>query len=189
MALMKCSECGQHISSQATACPHCGNPISAKKASKAGGIGCLVAIALIGGLIAIGSSEDSTKKAKEAANPTCVSNWHLCKDSADFVDHFNGKMGDHDDWDWNGIGIQCKDAAEAEARYGSPVWPSMSFGHYHAGDDYVRSGVAVAFEPDAQFQNGFGAMVHSHVTCQYDLSAGKVLNVDVDQKVAENAED
>ena len=27
--------------------------------------------------------------------------------------------------------------------------------------DYVTSGIAIAIEPDAQFQNGFGAMVRS----------------------------
>ena len=38
---------------------------------------------------------------------------------------------------------------------------------------------AVAIEPDAQLSNGFGAMVHSRVTCAYDLRAKRVLSVDV----------
>ena len=28
MALIKCSECGKEVSTQATACPHCGCPIA-----------------------------------------------------------------------------------------------------------------------------------------------------------------
>ncbi len=31
MALIKCSECGKEISSNAESCPHCGNPIEAKE--------------------------------------------------------------------------------------------------------------------------------------------------------------
>lgn len=31
MALIKCSECGKEISSNAKACPHCGNPTKNRK--------------------------------------------------------------------------------------------------------------------------------------------------------------
>lgn len=31
MALIKCSECGKEISSNASVCPNCGNPIASKK--------------------------------------------------------------------------------------------------------------------------------------------------------------
>jgi len=41
---------------------------------------------------------------------------------------------------------------------------------------------AVAIEPDAQFQNGFGAMAHSRVTCTYDLRAGKVIDVAITRR-------
>ena len=41
MAMVKCRECRQQVSSRATSCPHCGNPI--KKSSSAG---CLAAIVL-----------------------------------------------------------------------------------------------------------------------------------------------
>lgn len=30
MALIKCSECGQNVSDRASACPHCGNPLTPK---------------------------------------------------------------------------------------------------------------------------------------------------------------
>ena len=33
------------------------------------------------------------------------------------------------------------------------------------GDSDVKMGVAVLIEPDAQFENVFGAMAHSQVTC------------------------
>jgi len=35
MSLIKCSECGKEVSSQAVSCPSCGNPIAAKKPTEA----------------------------------------------------------------------------------------------------------------------------------------------------------
>ena len=37
MALIKCSECGSEVSSRATACPKCGNPIAAEREVEATG--------------------------------------------------------------------------------------------------------------------------------------------------------
>jgi hypothetical protein len=58
-----------------------------------------------------------------------------------------------------------------------PEWPWIPFGSFIDGTSYVNSGTAEAIERDAQFQNGFGAMVHSRVTCLYDLAAAKVISV------------
>jgi len=60
--------------------------------------------------------------------------------------------------------------AETLAKFGSPVWPWFAFGSFYSGDNYVKTGIAVLVEPDAQFQNGFGAMVHSRVVCTYDMN-------------------
>ena len=37
----------------------------------------------------------------------------------------------------------------------------------------------VLVERDAQFQNGFGAMVHSRVECTYDLAGKKVIDIKI----------
>jgi hypothetical protein len=45
------------------------------------------------------------------------------------------------------------------AKYGNPDWPWLPFDAFYKGDNYVTSGIAIAVEPDAQFQSDFGAMV------------------------------
>jgi hypothetical protein len=74
----------------------------------------------------------------------------------------------------------CMYAAKKLAKYGSPSFPFIYFGGFHSGNDYVRTGLATLIESDAEFQNAYGAMVHSVVTCNYDLSSQKVVNVSVD---------
>lgn len=80
---------------------------------------------------------------------------------------------------WTKVQVSCKEQANSQASYGTPEWPWIPFGSFLDGTDYVTSGTAVAIERDAQFQNGFGAMVHSRVTCLYDLAADKVMSVTI----------
>ena len=80
---------------------------------------------------------------------------------------------------WSLTKVECKQAANDRAKYGSPEWPWLAFSTFYKGNNYVTSGIAVAIERDAQFSNGFGAMVHSRVTCTYDLRAKRVTDVDV----------
>jgi hypothetical protein len=75
------------------------------------------------------------------------------------------------------VQYDCKTEATAKARYGEPEWPSYYFGHFLTGKDFVTSGVAVVVEPDAKFQNGFGAKVDSRVVCRYDLRDKRVIDV------------
>ena len=51
-----------------------------------------------------------------------------------------------------------------------------------ATSPYVAKGVARLQEGDAKFQNGFGAMVRSRVTCVYDLAKKQVINVTIDAR-------
>jgi hypothetical protein len=77
----------------------------------------------------------------------------------------------------------CEIEATGKARYGTPVWPGFwsggAFQSFHNGTDYVKTGIVLAIEPDAQFQNGYGAMVHSRVFCKYNLTAKNVVGVDI----------
>ena len=50
------------------------------------------------------------------------------------------------------------------------------------GKDYIAKGVARLQEGDAKFQNGFGAMVRSRVTCVYDLAKKQVINVTIEAR-------
>jgi hypothetical protein len=100
----------------------------------------------------------------------CQLDWTKCSDNEDVVNNY-GK--------WSEVEVDCKMQAEKQARYGTPVWPWLAFGSFYKGTNYVSSGIAVVIEPDAQFQNGFGAMVHSQVECTYDLGARRAISVDI----------
>ena len=111
-------------------------------------------------------------KAKAHKNE-CRSDWAKCANNAEIVNDYSK---------WTHVQADCKTAANGQARYGKPDWGSWSrptFGTYVVGNSYVTSGIAVAVDPDVQFQNGFGAMVHSRVTCTYDLRSERVIGVDI----------
>ena len=78
---------------------------------------------------------------------------------------------------------RCEDAADGKAAYGTPIWPGVwsggSFGSFNDGDASIRLGQAILIEPDAQFQNEYGAMVHTSVVCVYDLPSKTVTRVNV----------
>jgi hypothetical protein len=93
-------------------------------------------------------------------------------DNSDLVNNY---LPDHD------AQIDCELEAQSRARYGDPKFPSR-FGTFLKGNDYPKTGIAILIENEAQFQNGFGAMVHSTVRCTYDLRAKRVLNVEISSR-------
>jgi hypothetical protein len=109
----------------------------------------------------------------EAAKEACRSNWASCADNSQIANNYRG---------WDLAKVRCKREAESRARFGTPVWPWLSFSTYRSGTDYVKTGIGVLIEPDAQFQNGFGAMVHTKVTCSYSLVLEQVTNIDIFQR-------
>jgi hypothetical protein len=112
--------------------------------------------------------------AEKIEAPTCARNWRLCTDNSDLVNHYNG---------WYKVKADCEYEADKKAKYGTPKWPGFwsggSFGAFKPGDDYPKTGIVVAVEKDAQFQNGFGAMVHSMVYCEYNLKNEEVVRVSI----------
>ena len=75
---------------------------------------------------------------KELAHPTCKSNWKLCSDNKDLVENNSDQIG---------RSVECMSEATRQARYGEPKWPSQYFGQYYAGSEYIKTGIAVFFEP------------------------------------------
>jgi hypothetical protein len=75
----------------------------------------------------------------------------------------------------------CQIAAKKLAKYSDPKLPWSPFGTFYGPKDnsYVKTGIVLIEEPEAQFQNGFGAMVHSTVTCRYDLNSKQVVSANV----------
>jgi hypothetical protein len=173
--MARCRECSAKVWRNAEYCDHCGVRYPAKGGlltegpdqvggkSYFRGIAILFAIGVLGWIgVSLGSGSSA---------PSCKSNWTLCIDNADLVNNYIES---------NPIAqVDCQIQAEQSAKYGDPKFPSLAFDTFHVGNDYVRTGIATLIEPNAQFQNGFGAMVHSEVTCTYDLRAKHVLSVDV----------
>ena len=122
------------------------------------------------------SSKSTEAPTKIAEAESCKSDWHLCSDNADLINNFSA----YEQGKWK---YYCKEAATKMAKYGEPKFPWLfSFSSFYPGDDYVKTGKVVLVEKDAQFQNGFGAMVHSRVICWYDINRNAVDNVVIEAK-------
>ena len=174
MALKPCRECQKQVSTEAKQCPHCGvnRPIP-HGSRKIQGV-----VALAAGLFAVwmfSSITPSTSSGTPAAPETpaeakvrlCKSDWHQCDDNEQMANNWNG---------WSQLKGECKRSAEKIAKYGDPKWPWFPFGSFLVGKSYL-AGKATVIEDDAQFQNAFGASVHTEVRCIYDLNLKSVVDV------------
>ena len=130
-------------------------------------IGAALGVGKTSSLPSVGSTntEISAPPAK-----SCKNDWRLCSNNADLVNNYSA---------WYKVQAGCKTAAKNAARYGSPEFPWFSFGSFKPGKDYPQTGLVTSIEKDAQFSNGFGAMVHSTVVCTYDLATEIVTKVSV----------
>ena len=102
--------------------------------------------------------------------PTCRTDWHLCSDNSDLVNHYR---------EISKAQVKCKIEAEDRAKFGTPEWPWLYFSSFQPGDSGKMAGKITLIEDDAKFQNGFGAMARSRVICTYDLNALKVVSVSI----------
>jgi hypothetical protein len=132
----------------------------------------LLALLVFVGVVVLAVANSGQNKNDSGAGPehvnSCKDDWHKCSDNSDLVNNY-GEIARAQ--------IECKYEANDRAKFGTPTWPWLVFGTFHKGDNYVKDGKAILVEKDAQFQNGFGAMVHSTVTCTYDLNGQKVMDV------------
>jgi hypothetical protein len=136
-----------------------------KKASNAA----VWVIGIVSVLAIIGHIGVKSDEAAEQAAPSCKSNFTKCANIREMANNYK---------DW-GLGeIECKWAADKAAKYGTPEWSWMTFTKFGNGNDPV-TGSATLIDDDVKFQNGFGAMVHSEVHCEYDFRAKKVINVSI----------
>ena len=110
--------------------------------------------------------------AEQAVVDACRDDWHRCKDNAMLVNEAHI---------YASAVVACKQEADQEARYGHPDLPFLAFGHFNSGDSYIKSGVMILREPDAGFQNGFGATARVTVTCWYDMNKQAVVDMQLDQ--------
>jgi hypothetical protein len=140
------------------------------------GIFCVLVIAAV--LVKTGDKssrpEDDTSSppinAAISAPAGCNSDWKLCSDNSDLVNHWSG---------WFRVQSECKSEAERRSKFGTPEWPWFAFGTFFQGKNYVTKGTAIAVEDGAKFSNGFGAMVKVKVTCTYDLNNNTVADIGI----------
>ena len=99
------------------------------------------------------------KKAQEAANPTCLSDYRKCSDNKDIVEHHQSKQD-------LPLGFECKWQAKKSARFGDP---EVSFDAFYKGRSNLENGIAILIDNDAKFKNAFGASQKVKATCLYDL--------------------
>ena len=188
MPLIQCPDCHKAISDRAPTCPNCGYPIAEaryapavahidraaerraqrKLQSRPGFSRSAAGVLVVVFIIIIGSQIDRTPSPPAA--PSCRSDWRLCNDNADL-------MNNHSDISW--AQASCEVEAKKLAKYGTPKFNTFPFGSFQWGDSYVKTGIAILVEKDAQFSNAFGAMVHTGVTCRYDLNSRGVLGVQI----------
>jgi hypothetical protein len=95
----------------------------------------------------------------------CKKDWKMCVDNAMLINNFSGMSK---------VKAACKVKANSRAKYGSPDWSWVSFGTYYVGDRYVKSGLVEVVDNTVKFQNGFGAMKKSKVSCVFDLKSDRV---------------
>jgi hypothetical protein len=144
-----------------------------------GGFALIAAIVLFaaigssGGNNNTGSSSDKPTAVAETKPPVspCKADWTKCADNSDMANKYDG---------WHSAQYDCKETAIKLAKYGTPEFPwLLYFSTFLKGNDYAAKGIAVLYEDGAKFQNGFGAMAHAEVRCEYDLRAKKVIDVTI----------
>jgi hypothetical protein len=129
------------------------------------GLGILLLI-IIGLAVLFHGSNTSKGTNERPPNPLCESDWTRCIDNADLMNNYLYHNPEPQ--------VNCKHEAMKRAQYGDPKFPWL--------DQYPKIGIAILIEKDAQYQNGFGAMVHSEVKCTYDLRAKQVLNIEISSR-------
>jgi hypothetical protein len=129
-----------------------------------------IGLFLVGKCVSDADQKVQHQAALEKAWPTCKSDFHLCKDNSDLANHYE-KMSDAQ--------FNCYWQAKDMAKYGEPKFETYKFPSFLPGETAPKDGRLILIDTRAQFQNGFGAWVHSRVACNYDFSTGTVLNVSI----------
>jgi len=98
----------------------------------------------------------------------CIRSWSSCSSNAQLVDDWPG---------WARVTAECKLAVNERAKYGAPEWPWLAFSSFLKEPDYVKTGKAIAIEPDAKIKSGSDTSMRVRAICNYDLRAGRVEDV------------
>jgi hypothetical protein len=162
MALIKCKECGNEVSTKAEACPKCG----AKLKQKAG-CGTILGVAILAVIIigAFGSIFDSPSDGGADAKPaTCGPADLQC-------------LGDKGTI---AAGVYCADQVEKLAKHSAKWTDGMlepKFSHFRWRNQ--EKGEITYIGDKVQFQNGFGAFTNMIYECDMSADGKTILDVRV----------
>ncbi|MDR1855467.1 MAG: zinc-ribbon domain-containing protein [Azoarcus sp.] len=172
MALIKCPECGNDVSTEAATCPKCGAPIKPaapanleadiknKTNSVIQTVGALI---FVGVVVAMCTSNDSDKEDKPAAKECAKDDLQCLGDKLTVA-----------------AGIRCKEPIERLAKH-TMRWTDGTFGfkfsHFRWADK--DAGHVTMIGDKAEFQNGFGAYTPVIYECDMDSEGKTVIDVRV----------
>jgi hypothetical protein len=191
MALIKCKECGEEISSAAAACPNCGKPIPKKSQA---GTGCLVVIIvfLVLGFLGQHSGSDKNSKPESAAAPAEPTPAESAPASAVpeavpapiATTDLNDAKALDEKFGTDAL-VYCASGADDYLREASKFafkWDEIGF-FEEKFDEYLMHvsspGVLTVASSKASLQNGFGAYQRIELRCNYDTQAKKVLEYSI----------
>lgn len=174
MALVKCHECANDVSTEADACPKCGAKMRAPKKPPIKltiihKIGIIIASVMI--MVAIFGPDDSNNKPNTSTSAlTQTENAAACRKDLQCWGDKNIAA----------VGVYCKDSIERQAKY-SVKWTDGTFETKFSRFAWLnqQKGTIKYFGDKAQFQNGFGAYQNVVYECDFDPSTNRVLGINV----------
>lgn len=176
MAMTKCRECGGDVSSEAKVCPHCGIETPEAKQLLRHAEPKTPLITRVGLFIILSAAFlfiVSTGGKRSSGVEPCASDWEKCTDNEQLVNNWRS---------YSFVQSACTEAATKGAKYGEPKFPWSPFQTFRTGNSAKEKGTILAIEKDARYSNMFGVMVHSQVSCTYDLKERKVVDLSVEEK-------
>lgn len=163
MALKKCKECGNQVSTGASTCPHCGvkNPTVSMK-DNIGGL--IMLAAIIFGIVKCTGGESKPEKTPEQVAKETAE----CKKDLQCWGDKNGGTA----------AVYCKEPVERLAKY-SFEWTDgtleQKFSHFRWKDK--DNGIITYIGDKIKYQNGFGAWQNSTYECDIDPVSKTVFDV------------
>lgn len=177
MAMTKCKECKQEVSTSAKKCPNCGvsNPGVTAKEMAIGTAGLVVVILLV---IAWFSPDD------EPATESGESGQSQAEAQAEDRAEAEACREDLQCWgdeNWSMAEVVCADEVERMAKY-DVKWTD-SFGENRLSrQDWLdkEAGTIRYYGDQVQFQNGYGAYQNYIYRCDYDPETETVINLEME---------
>ncbi|TAL53801.1 zinc ribbon domain-containing protein [Pandoraea sp.] len=175
MAIIKCKECKQDVSSKAKSCPHCGvkSPGVTKKDMLLG------ALVLAGAAYAIASCVDGGEAKKDggAARAAMTAEEKTKADA-----QCKAELSCWGEKHIIAASVYCKEPIERLAKY-DVKWTDglmeTAMSRYRFAD---REAATLTYVGDkAQFQNGFGAWQNVVYECDIDPASNRILGVRVSE--------